>query len=41
MRNVESQIEIAVLPEKVILAFTDAELLHDWWGVERSLIDTK
>jgi uncharacterized protein YndB with AHSA1/START domain len=41
MRNVESQLEIAVLPEKVILAFTDAELLRGWWGVERSLIETK
>lgn len=41
MRNVKSNIEIAVAPEKVILAFTDAELLKGWWGVERSLIDPK
>jgi uncharacterized protein YndB with AHSA1/START domain len=41
MRHVKSQIEIAVLPEKVILAFTDKELLKGWWGVERSLIELK
>jgi uncharacterized protein YndB with AHSA1/START domain len=41
MRNVESNIEIAIAPEKVILAFTDAELLRGWWGVERSLVEPK
>jgi hypothetical protein len=41
LRNVESNIEIAVAPEKVMLAFTDAELLKGWWGVERSLIEPK
>jgi len=30
-----------VSPGKVILAFTDSELLRGWWGVERSLIEPK
>lgn len=41
MRNVESDIAIAVSPEKVIRGFTDADMLKSWWGVERSLIELK
>lgn len=39
MRYVESNIEIAVSPDKVIQAFINAELLKGWWGVERGLIE--
>jgi uncharacterized protein YndB with AHSA1/START domain len=41
MRNVEANIETNVSAEKVILAFTDAELLRGWWGVEKTLIELK
>ncbi|MBL7742621.1 MAG: SRPBCC domain-containing protein [Chitinophagaceae bacterium] len=41
MRNIESDIVIAVSPEKAIRAFTDAALLKGWWGVEMSLIELK
>ncbi|MEI9911316.1 MAG: SRPBCC domain-containing protein [Bacteroidota bacterium] len=40
-RNVEATMAIAVPPEKVIHAFTDAAVLKGWWGVERSLIELK
>ncbi|HEY6504702.1 MAG TPA: SRPBCC domain-containing protein [Chitinophagaceae bacterium] len=41
MRTVGSDIEMAVSPEKIILAFTDDELLRNWWGVERCLVELK
>jgi hypothetical protein len=41
MRKVEANIVISVSPREAILAFTDAELLKGWWGVERSLIELK
>ena len=41
MRNVSCNIEIAVLPEKVIRAFTDSQMLKGWWGVDQSFIELK
>lgn len=39
MRKVELNISIDVLPEKVIMAFLDFQMLNKWWQVERSLIE--
>jgi uncharacterized protein YndB with AHSA1/START domain len=36
MRIVVANIEINVSSQKIVQAFTDAELLKGWWGVERS-----
>jgi len=41
MKKVEVTINIRAKPERIISAFTDAKKLLDWWGVERSLIETK
>jgi uncharacterized protein YndB with AHSA1/START domain len=41
MRSVRCNIEIAASPDKIIGAFTVAEKLKGWWGVERSLIELK
>lgn len=41
MRKVEVIIDIEATPEKIISAFTDYDMLNDWWGVERNLIDKK
>ncbi|MBL7828989.1 MAG: SRPBCC domain-containing protein [Saprospiraceae bacterium] len=40
-RFVETTIQIAVPPAKVMEAFTHPEMLRDWWGVERCLIEPK
>ncbi len=37
-RSVSCSLKLDVVPEKVIRAFTDQEMLHAWWGVERSFI---
>ncbi|MBI3112412.1 MAG: SRPBCC domain-containing protein [Ignavibacteriales bacterium] len=39
MRSVHSTIEINISPNKVLDAFTEFDLLKDWWGVERALIE--
>lgn len=39
MRKVETQIQIKISPSEVLKAFYDPEMLSDWWGVERHLID--
>ena len=41
MRKVEVTIPIQTKPETVISAFTEPEMLREWWGVERSLIENK
>ena len=41
MKKVEVSIPIAVLPEKVIDAFTEFDLLKGWWGVERCLVEKR
>lgn len=41
MKKVEVTITIQTSPEKIIAAFTEPEMLKDWWKVERTLIDKK
>lgn len=41
MRKVEVTTTIQTTPEKIISAFTEPEMLKDWWNVERTLIDKK
>jgi uncharacterized protein YndB with AHSA1/START domain len=41
MRKVEVKLEIKTAPDKVIDAFTQFDLLKQWWGVERSLIEKR
>lgn len=41
MRKVEVFTKIRTTPEQVIKAFTDYEMLRDWWGVARVLIDNR
>ncbi|MGQ0738349.1 MAG: SRPBCC family protein [Bacteroidota bacterium] len=41
MRTVDCRIEINSAPETIIQAFTGAEMLKGWWGVEKSLIELK
>lgn len=41
MRKVESKTKIKASPEKIIDAFTDYDLLRQWWGVERALIEKR
>lgn len=41
MRKVEVNIHIAAPPAAVIRAFTDADMLRGWWGVERSLVEPR
>lgn len=38
MKKVEVDLLIKTKPKSVIEAFTDSSLLHDWWGVEKTLI---
>lgn len=40
-RKVETSIIIESKPEKIIAAFTEFEMLKDWWNVERSLVDKR
>ena len=40
-RKVEATVEIQSPPERAIRAFTEFSMLHDWWGVERCLIEKK
>lgn len=41
MKKVESRIEIKTSPEKTLDAFTDYDLLKQWWKVERALIEKR
>ena len=41
MRKVEIRSGFKAKPSQLISAFTDPELLHQWWGVERALVETK
>lgn len=41
MRKVEASVSIKCKPQMVIQAFTDFDLLKDWWDVKRCLIDKK
>ena len=41
MRRVEVTISIQTSSEKIIAAFTEPEMLKDWWAVERMLIEKK
>ena len=40
-KNVEAEINIKSTPAKILSAFTDSQMLKDWWGVERNLIQLK
>ena len=39
MKKVEVIIDIDVKAEKAIQAFTDLNMLRDWWNVERALLE--
>jgi hypothetical protein len=41
MRRVELSISIQSKPENIISAFTEFEMLHEWWAVERALVHKK
>lgn len=41
MRVVVINMEIKTKPVDVIRAFTEPDLLRNWWGVERTLIELK
>ena len=41
MRKVEVITNIRSKPSKIISAFTDPDMLREWWNVERTLIDTR
>lgn len=41
MRAVHASIEINVKPERALDAFTEFNLLKDWWGVEQALIEKR
>ena len=41
MKKVEVTIEMETTPGRIIQAFTDSNMLRDWWGVERSLIEKR
>ncbi len=41
MRKVEVTIAIDTTSERIIQAFTDNNMLHDWWNVQRTLIEKK
>jgi uncharacterized protein YndB with AHSA1/START domain len=41
MRKVEVTKDIQSTPDKIISAFTEPDILKDWWGVERTLIEKK
>lgn len=41
MKKVEVTIDIETTPFRIIQAFTDSNMLRDWWGVERSLIEKR
>lgn len=41
MKKVEVTIDIQTTPAIIIQAFTDSDMLRDWWGVERSFIEKR
>lgn len=41
MRKVEAATDIKTTPAAIISAFTDPEMLRDWWNVERALVDAR
>lgn len=41
MKKVEVTTGIKTTPAAIIAAFTDADMLRDWWNVEKSLIDAR
>ncbi|NER12080.1 hypothetical protein GWK08_01380 [Leptobacterium flavescens] len=41
MKKVEVNISIKTSPERVISAFTDLDMLKDWWVVERALVQKR
>ena len=41
MKKVEVNIFINTKSASVIRAFTDPKMLREWWGVEKSMIETK
>ena len=41
MKKVEVILEINVASNKIIQAFLQPEMLSEWWGVERSLIERR
>jgi uncharacterized protein YndB with AHSA1/START domain len=41
MRKVEVSSIIQTTPDRIISAFTEPEMLREWWAVERTLIDNK
>jgi uncharacterized protein YndB with AHSA1/START domain len=41
MRKVESRIKINIAPENVLRAFTDFDLIKQWWKVEKAMIEKR
>lgn len=41
MRTISCTIEISTLQDKIIRAFTDAQMLKRWWSVDKCLIELK
>lgn len=41
MKSVEATVDIKVSPELALDAFTEIDLLREWWGVERALIEKR
>lgn len=41
MKKIEVTIEIDTDRARIISAFTDSEMLKDWWNVDRTLIEKK
>jgi uncharacterized protein YndB with AHSA1/START domain len=41
MRKVEVTVDIDTTPERLIEAFINNSMLHDWWNVERALIEKR
>ena len=41
MRKVEINLSVAAAPGRIISAFTDPDMLQDWWKVERTHIELR
>ncbi len=40
-REVRAEIEVHVRPEEVFRAFTNVQMLRQWWGVNRGLVEER
>ena len=41
MKKVEAEISLQVEPARALAAFTDPDMLAEWWGVEKQFIDLR